>query len=52
MKENYDGIAEEFLNKVFGYEEQLPRDQWMSQVMKSQKWVFTTKTIRKKLGIN
>lgn len=51
IADKYDEVAEAFLDKVFGYEEQLPRDEWMDKVMNTQKWVFTTKTIRKKLGV-
>lgn len=48
-KKEYEEIAETFLNEVFGFEDQLTREEWQKKVLATQEWVFSTKGIREKL---
>ena len=49
-KENYEPLMEEFLNDVFGAEDQIEREEYMKKVLSSQSWIFKPMSIRKKLG--
>ena len=51
-KENYDDIAEEFLDSVFDAESKLKRKDWEQNVSKHQAYLFSPEEIRHKLGYN
>lgn len=51
MKETYNDLAEDFIDKVFEFEAKLPRDQWEELVVEHMSYVFDPKLIREKLNI-
>ena len=50
-EEKYDEVAEDFLDKVYGYESKLDREEWEKLVGKHCKWIFSPKEIRNKIGL-
>lgn len=48
----YETLTEEFLDDVFGYEDQLPSADWHQKVLETTSWVFCAQMIRDKLGYN